>query len=250
MERTLILLVVSALMVFVAPGVRGTGHLSFANNTQVNITRDGCGVSKLCVETPDDCDPSSNKTCLFASVIASTPMAPSGSNLTMQLRGYSMGYVALGLTQNASEGTTMLFVCAQNTSNNGSFFFRTRMRNNTNGDLSPTERRVREIRGMVEDNIIKCEFEVPEANATSMRNSAATTFAILLGTGSLNGNMLDSFNVTLNSGRLNLADPTSNVPTTMAPSTMTTPDSGSNGVYPHAVLLLLSVLSLPVVLGA
>lgn len=77
----------------------------FLCNYQVNITRDGCGVSKLCVETPDDCDPSSNGTCLFASVIASTPTAPGGSDLTMQLRGYSMGYVALGLTHSATEVT-------------------------------------------------------------------------------------------------------------------------------------------------
>lgn len=72
---------------------------------QVNITRDGCGVSKLCVETPNDCDPAANGTCLFASLTASTPVAPNGTVLSVELRGESMGYIALGLTQNASEVT-------------------------------------------------------------------------------------------------------------------------------------------------
>ncbi|CAJ1072800.1 putative ferric-chelate reductase 1 [Xyrichtys novacula] len=254
MERGLILLVAATLMVYMAPGVRGTAHLSFSNDTEVNITRDGCGVTKLCEETPADCDPSSTGTCLFASVVTSPPVAPDGSNLAMELRGDSMGYVALGLTLNASEGTTMLFICAQNSSDNGTFFFRTMQRNNTDGMLTPIERRVRDIRGMVNGSIIKCEFVVPNANATSMRN-AATTFSILLGTGTFTGNMIGDFNVRLDSGLLNLADPTSNIATTAAPSNMTTAPSnmttasGSNGgVQPHAVLLVLSVLSLPVML--
>ena len=69
----------------------------------MNVTRAGCGVTKLCVETPDDCDPAGNDTCLFASLVAGTPAAPNGVNLSIGLRGYSLGYVALGLASNASE---------------------------------------------------------------------------------------------------------------------------------------------------
>ncbi|XP_070774999.1 putative ferric-chelate reductase 1 [Enoplosus armatus] len=247
MERGLILLV-AALMVYVATGVQGTSHLSFANNTQVNITRDGCGVTKLCVETPDNCDPAGNNSCLFASVVTSTPVAPNGTELSIELRGDSMGYIALGLTVNASEGTTMLFICAQNSSNNGTFFFRTMQRNNTDAGLTPTERRVTEIRGMVKGNVIQCEFNVPNVNATNTRTSHVTTFSLLLGTGSFDGSTLGPFNISRAIGPLNLANPASNI-TTPAPTTMTT--SGSSGaVHPHAVLLLLSVLTLSVSLRA
>lgn len=38
------------------------------------------------------------------------------------------------------QGNTLLFICVQNTSANGSFFFRTRDRNNSNNALSPNER--------------------------------------------------------------------------------------------------------------
>ncbi|XP_070830052.1 putative ferric-chelate reductase 1 [Chaetodon trifascialis] len=248
MERGFVLLV-AALTVYVASGVQGTGHLSFANDTQVNITQAGCGVTKLCVATPDGCDPTGNTSCLFLSVIASTPVAPNGTDLSVELRGDSMGYVAMGLTANASEGTTMLFICAQNSTDNGTFFFQTMQRNNTDDALSPTETRVTEIRGLVKNNVIQCEFNIPDLNATNTRSSHATTFTILLGTGSFDGNTPGPFNISLNSGSLNLADPASNIATTPAPNvTMTTSNttSGSSAaVHPHAVLLL-SVLTLSV----
>ncbi|XP_070701551.1 putative ferric-chelate reductase 1 [Pempheris klunzingeri] len=253
MERGLILLV-AALIVFMAPGVRGTAHLSFANNeTQVNITRAGCGDTKLCVDTPDGCNLSGNGNCLFASVIASTPVAPNGTELKIELRGDSEGYVALGLTVDASQGNTMLFICAQNSSDNGTFFFRTRDRNNTDNKLTPSETRVTEIRGMVKDNVIKCEFNVPNINATNSRTSHVTTFNLLVGRGSVDGNTLGAFNVSLNSGPLNLADPASNVattpkPTTAMASTVAMTTASSAALQPYAVLLLLSVLTLSVTL--
>ncbi|XP_075953901.1 uncharacterized protein LOC142956276 [Anarhichas minor] len=246
MERGLTLLV-AALVVYVTPSVQGTAHLSFSNAT-VDITRSGCGVDKLCVETPTDCDPAGTGSCLFVSVVATTPVAPNGTMLSIELRGNSSGYIALGLTANASEGTTMLFICAQNSLTNGSFFFRTMTMNNTDRTLRGNEERVSDIRGMVNGTVIKCEFNITSVNATRSgtrsrsRSSPVTTSSILLGSGTTNGTTIGAFNLALNSGPLNLADPTSNSNTTM-------PNSGG-AVQPHAVLLLLSVLSLAVMLRA
>ncbi|XP_034743071.1 putative ferric-chelate reductase 1 [Etheostoma cragini] len=280
MERGWILLV-AAVGVYVASGVQGIPNLSFSNNTQVNISQNGCGVSKLCVQTPANCDPAGNTSCLFASVISSTQVAPNGSAMSFQLRGESVGYIALGLTVNASQGTTMLFICAQNSSNNGSFFFQTMDQNNTNGVLTPADRITREIRGIVNRNVITCEFGVQNVNAFS---------TIVLGTGNITINGLSPFYISLNSGLLNLANPASNVPTTAPPvvnttvvnttvvsptlvnSTMVkttmvnttmanttvvnttvvkpTTASSSGAVQPYAMLLLLSVLTLHVLLRA
>ncbi|XP_073347752.1 putative ferric-chelate reductase 1 [Pagrus major] len=204
---------------------------------QVNITRDGCGVSKLCTETPNDCDPAGNSSCLFASLDAGTTMAPNGTLLSVELRGDSTGYIALGLTQNVSEGTTALFICAQN---NGSFFFRTMSKNNTDETLTPTETITQEIRGMVNGDVIKCEFEIPNVNATMTRTTESTTFVILLGNGTTDGTALGPFMTLLNSGSLNVANPASNTGTTAAPGNGTTM-SGAD--HPHAVPLLLSVLA-------
>lgn len=253
MERGLILLV-AALMVYVAPGVHGTAHLSFANNTEVEVNRDGCGVTKLCLETPDDCDPSTEGMCLFVALQTSPPMPPEGTNLSVGLRGTSEGYVAMGLTNNANEGSTMLFICAQNSSNNGSFFFRTMERNNSNGELTPNERITQEIRGTVNNSVIRCQFEVPNLNASQLRTSHATTFAVLLGTGPVENGMIGNFDIMLRSNPLNIANPTATdiattteAPmngTTMPASMTTVTTAAGSALHPHAVLLLLSIIML------
>ncbi|KAM6920273.1 uncharacterized protein PEZ65_012290 [Lycodopsis pacificus] len=249
MERGLTLLV-AALVVYVTPSVQGTAHLSFSNAT-VDITRSGCGVNKLCVETPDDCAPGGTGDCLFVSVVAAAPVAPNGAMLSIELRGDSSGYIALGLTAAASKDTTMLFICAQNNLTNR-FFFRTMTLNNTDSVLTGNEELVSDIRGMVNGTVIKCEFNITSVNATRSRSSQATTATILLGRGTTRGTTIGAFNRTLNSGPLNLADPASNVRATAAPTnttiTNTTMPNSGGAVQPHAVLLLLSVLSLAVML--
>ncbi|KAK1878486.1 Cyclin-B2-1 [Dissostichus eleginoides] len=136
----------------------------------------------------------------------SPPVPPNGVDLSVELSGESAGYIAVGLTANASEGTSMLFICAQNSSDNGTFFFRTMQMNNTSNMLTPTERRVKEIRGW---------------------SSEDTTFFVLLGNGSFDGSDFGLFIRLLDSKPLDLTKPDSN---------------------PHAVLLLLSVLTLSVLL--
>ncbi|XP_068587294.1 putative ferric-chelate reductase 1 [Cebidichthys violaceus] len=237
MERGLVLLV-AALVVYVTPSVQGTAHLSFSNDT-VDITRTGCGVSKLCVESPEDCDPAGGSGCLFASVTATIPVAPNGTTLSIELRGESSGFIALGLTANVSQGTTLLFICGQNNLTNGSFFFRTRERINPDSASTANERIVTDIRGMVNGSVIKCEFNIPNVNATNIasRSSHATTAVIVLGNGTANGTDVGAFTIIRDSGPLNLADPASNVNGTAA-------NNSGGAVQPHAVLLLLSVLSL------
>ncbi|KAK1879068.1 putative ferric-chelate reductase 1 [Dissostichus eleginoides] len=251
MEGGLIVLA-AALLLFLSPDVQGTAHLSFSNNTQLNITRDGCGVSKLCMETPHNCDPSGNSSCLFVSAVSSVPVPPNGVDLSVELSGKSAGYIAVGVTANASEGTSMLFICAQNSSDNGTFFFRTMERNNNDDMLTPIEM-VRfqigeRIRGMVNGNMIKCEFTFPNVNASNTRSSEDTTFSVLLGNGSFDGSALGAFNLLLKSRLLDLTKPNSNVSSTAAPISNTTMPNNSGALQPHAVLLLLSVLTLSVLL--
>ncbi|XP_075954497.1 uncharacterized protein LOC142956671 [Anarhichas minor] len=146
--------------------------------------------------------------------------------LSIELRGDSSGYIALGLTANASEGTTMLFICAQNSLTNGSFFFRTMTMNNTDRTLSGNEELVSDIRGMVNGTVIKCEFNITSVNATRTRSSPVTTASILLGSGTTTGTTIGTFELALDSGPLNLADLVSN--TTAAPTSNTTAAPTSN----------------------
>ncbi|XP_041849135.1 putative ferric-chelate reductase 1 [Melanotaenia boesemani] len=222
MEQTLILLF-TTVMLFVAPGVNA--DLSFAANPQFSITRTGCAVTKVCVSIPDSCDPAGNGVCLFGSVHASTPTPPNGTQMAFELSGNSSGFIALGLTSNASVGTSMLFVCAQNSS--GSFFFQTQTRNNINNTLTSLDRTVTQIQGKVNGSSIQCGFTVPNLNASNTRSASDTTYVIILGSGTVNGNSVGNFTASLTTDPLIL---TSNIATTAPPSS--------------AVLLLLSMLPL------
>ncbi|XP_029971114.1 putative ferric-chelate reductase 1 [Salarias fasciatus] len=237
MQRGLIVLA-AAVVALLAPGVRGTDHLSFDNSTQVNITRDGCGATKVCVEEPAACDPAGNSSCLFASVTASAPAAPNGTDLAVELSGRSAGYIAMGLTANASQGTALIFICARNNQNNGSFFFRTMLRNNTDSTLSAVETIVTGIRSSVDGDLIQCEFTVPGVNATSTRTTDATTFAILIGTGTTSGTEVGALMVNRTSSPVDVSNP-SGASTTPTPATEMTTSGAGRAFAPHALLLLL-----------
>lgn len=71
----------------------------------MHITRTGCGLIKLCVETPEQCDPTGETGCLFASIVTTAPSSPNGVDLLVELVGDSSGYIALGLTANETEVT-------------------------------------------------------------------------------------------------------------------------------------------------
>ncbi|XP_038860157.1 putative ferric-chelate reductase 1 [Salvelinus namaycush] len=235
-----LLFVVSMVMGCLAPGVSGNGHLSFANNTEVHITRTGCGLIKLCVETPEQCDPTGKTSCLFASIVTTAPSSPNGVDLLVELLGDSSGYIALGLTANETEGTSMVFICAQN--RNGSFFFRSAQRNNPNNTISLTQRIVKNITGSVNGTVIQCKFSVPAVNATT-RTSHVTTFTTFLAVGNVTNSMgIGDINIRLTNKPLNLADPTSNVATTSVPTTAVPTTAGSSALASQAVIVLLSVL--------
>ncbi|XP_027145293.1 putative ferric-chelate reductase 1 [Larimichthys crocea] len=197
MEGRLIALF-ATLTVFVASGVQGTSHLSFSNDRQVNITRDGCGSHKICLDDPTDCDPSTNGTCLFVSLLT-----PNSTNLTVDLRGNvpSPGYVAMGTT--LTDGSTSLFVCAHNGSANATFF-RTLSRNNGSNMFMPAETRVTGIRVMLKGDVIRCGFDIQGVSLNQNRISIGTNPNITAGSGNVTANGgIGQFIATLNQ-RVNL----------------------------------------------
>ncbi|MED6242596.1 hypothetical protein ATANTOWER_006989 [Ataeniobius toweri] len=237
MERTLIQ-VIATMMVFLTLGFQPVF-------SQVEITRTGCGTTKFCLEEPDKCNPAVNTTpCLFGSGKATAFNSLTGIDLTFELSGNSTGYIALGLTQNASVGSTMLFVCAQNSSSNGTFFFTIMTLDNVNKTLTSLARNVTGIQSSVVGENIKCKFSVSNLNATALQTRANkdTTFEVVIGSGPLNGNTLGSFQLARNTGSLDLSVflPNSTTITTAAPSGANRP------LYSNAVLPLLSFLTLSI----
>ncbi|XP_037537823.1 putative ferric-chelate reductase 1 [Nematolebias whitei] len=247
MERTLTLFF-ATLVVLVTSGVQA--QLSYATNTTVNVTGTGCGSSKLCVDTPSGCDPTGNSSCFFGSIKVKNVTT---NQFSFQLSGNSTGYVALGLTVNSSAGSTLLFACARKASNNASIIFLTSLMNNAGGNLTQGNAMVTEIRGLVNNNQIQCEFDVSGLNATNstfLKSSQDTSYVIILGSGQLNNDgSLGTLTKILSSPTLDLSNPSANVastttaPTSTTATTHTTTSGTDRALFSEGVLLLMGVLS-------
>ncbi|MEQ2315961.1 hypothetical protein AMECASPLE_027774 [Ameca splendens] len=240
MERTLIQ-VIATMMVFLTLGFQPVF-------SQVAITRAGCGTTKFCLDKPNECNPAANTTpCLFGSGKATAFNNPTGIDLTFELSGNSTGYIALGLTQNVSVDPIMLFICGQNSSSNGTFFFTT-MTLDVNKTLTSLARNMTGIMTGIQSSVvgenIKCKFSVSNLNATAPQTRANkdTTFQVVIGSGPLDGNTLGSFILARNSESLDFSVflPNSTTNTTAAPSGANRP------LYSNAVLPLLSFLTLSI----
>ncbi|XP_077411658.1 uncharacterized protein LOC144042662 [Vanacampus margaritifer] len=184
MDRGLILVVAMLAVLAALPAVRGTQHLTFDNTVMANVTREGCGVTNLCLELPNDCDPANNNTgCLFVSLNADAPMSSDSFNLTVRLSGNSSDLIAFGLTQNFVTDTTQLFVCG---TNGTEFFFETLLRS-SNGSLMPNERNTSQIRNRLNGTLIQCEFIIPNLNTRMMGEMLdGTTAVVIVGNGTVN----------------------------------------------------------------
>ncbi|XP_054623429.1 uncharacterized protein LOC129176927 [Dunckerocampus dactyliophorus] len=201
-----LILLVAACVALALPTAQGTAHLSFSNDTEVTVTRNGCGETILCLEIPDDCEPDGNATCLFASFNATASMEPNSFDLYVSLSGMSMGYIALALTQKENVGMSMLFVCGINSTNN-TFFFTTLDKDNNNGSLTANERNTTDIRGTVNGSLIQCNFIIPNVNTTNEGETLdGTTAIVMLGNGTVNGTIPEMFMPILMGVRVNLTD--------------------------------------------
>ncbi|XP_019748477.1 putative ferric-chelate reductase 1 [Hippocampus comes] len=199
----------------------------------LNITRDGCGTTNLCLETPEDCDPLTDPMCHIVSSNA-TVSNTNVFNLTSRLSGYSTGYTALGLARNASQGTSSIFACGNNT-DTGELFFRTFTRNNTDFSLTSNDRIVRDVFIEVTNKRIECQFTILNLNDVETRETNGTLADVLIANGTLNGGVLSPLNILLRQ-TVNLTSPT---------GTITIIVNGARATRSSdALLILLSLITL------
>ncbi|XP_042627933.1 putative ferric-chelate reductase 1 [Cyprinus carpio] len=247
MESKLMFLVVCVIGCAVSC-IKADGHLSTPTNLTSNITRNECGKTKLCLDNPKGCDPSGSSQCFFTSV----QIILTTFNLTVELSGNSIGYIALaaGVTSSVAQGLNIIFVCGNN---NGRFFFRTAtLFNNTL--LTTNVPNVNNIQGSIQPSLIQCVFSIPidtntlnflsnvnatNVNISNIANSQLNVFLDML-QGSTNGTVLgepksvfgSSVPVDLaNVNSTNVVDPIAN-----------SKDSISlNSLLSHAAICLLSI---------
>ncbi|XP_037132811.1 uncharacterized protein LOC119137531 [Syngnathus acus] len=177
----------------------------------LNINRVGCGNSKLCIESPNDCDPMNDSGCLFTSLETTTDTTAGTFDIMVELAGESNGYVAMGLTANASEGVTNLFICGTNSSDNSSIIRRLD-RNNTDNSLTEVVGGLADMDIVVTGMSIRCTFTIIGINSTASRQTVTgTQNMVLLGDGSINDGVIGNFNTIENSGTVDITNPSANI---------------------------------------
>ncbi|MCZ7101869.1 hypothetical protein OH394_23320, partial [Salmonella enterica] len=162
------------------------------------------------MEEPAGCDPTTDDSCLFVSLVA-TPGPTKGVDLAVELRGkidQPVGFVGVSLT--FKDGSTSLFPCIRNGSDDAPFF-RTFWRKNACSGFFLVQNRASGIRIVPKGHVIRCGFDIREVNASVIRDRlpiADTTFVIsaATGTASLDG-IPGAFIPTLEK-HVNVADPT------------------------------------------
>ncbi|TWW73055.1 hypothetical protein D4764_15G0004490 [Takifugu flavidus] len=147
----------------------------------LNITRDGCGTTELCLASPDNCDPAGSSSCMFVSFEFVPPAPPNVSKVIFRLRGDSSFFITVGLIQNPSQ----TFESTQH-----------------------------EVVG----NIVKCQFSWSGLNSSSTRGNNDLDFIVILGQGVIAS--FSVLGIGLTTGLLDLSNPRANIPTTTAPTSM------------------------------
>ncbi|XP_034159092.2 putative ferric-chelate reductase 1 isoform X2 [Pangasianodon hypophthalmus] len=180
-----------------------SGPLDLANPKSnipvLNITRDGCGSSKLCFSNASGCNPAGNSSCFFSSVQTKS------QNFSFELSGTKAGYVALGLMK---QNSTVVFICGNDTTG-GNFFFQTAIKNGTSLTLTNVTT-VYNNQGVVSKNqtLIQCIF-----NTTTTLNFSTkaddTKYQVTIMSGTTNGTQLGDPAVLYDSKTaIDLSDPT------------------------------------------
>ncbi|KAK7147816.1 hypothetical protein R3I94_010368 [Phoxinus phoxinus] len=150
--------------------IKAQNNPSIPTTLTSNITRNECGRTKLCLDTPKGCDPSGSSQCFFTSVNLTN------TSLTVELSGNSTGYIALaaGLTSIAQDPHVM-FVCGNN--NSGLFFRITTFYNNM---WTTNIHNATNIQGLIQSSLIQCVFTLPidETVTTFLSSGNGTHFNI------------------------------------------------------------------------
>ncbi|XP_060783787.1 uncharacterized protein LOC132890681 [Neoarius graeffei] len=185
------------------PGTVFTSNrsLDLANptsNARFDITRNGCGISKLCISSSSGCDLAGNSNCFFSSIQVKN------QSFFIELSGTTTGYVALGL---GKQGTTYAFACGKN---NNNFFFQTATQNGT--VLTPANvTTVHSAEGKLAPNTpLQCIFNISSSFNNISSKAEDTQFNVTILNGTTNGTSLGNATTQLkSSGALDLASPIS-----------------------------------------
>ncbi|XP_063076214.1 uncharacterized protein LOC134466243 [Engraulis encrasicolus] len=195
---------------YLSTGIRGDGHLTRPSATNVSITRDGCGTTKLCLGE-DGCDPAGNTLCTF---VSAQLVNTTNVDVAFELFGSAEGYIAVVLTTDLTQGGGVVFVCSRDPfTATRNFLFRTASQNGTDGSITLTNTpRVDSItynfNGSLNGTFHQCSFTT--RNLTSAFTRASLGFQVSVVSGIVNADgtfMAPSGRLFNTSGIVDIANP-------------------------------------------
>ncbi|XP_062386589.1 uncharacterized protein LOC134075118 isoform X2 [Sardina pilchardus] len=229
-----------------------TLNLEMPRATNVSITRDGCGSTKLCLGE-NGCDPAGSDLCSF---ISSEFVNAADSNVKFELFGNSTGYIALVLSSAVNQGGGLVFVCSRDPFNNmRNFLFRTATQDRDDGNLTLTNTLsvvdiTYNFNRSINGSFHQCTFTV-QGLSQAINNRVSVQPSLIRGEVNADGTFAAPSNSLFRADSIvNLADPTNGATTTAAATTATTAAATTAGcsslMHPltQAITILVSVLAL------
>ncbi|XP_072276084.1 putative ferric-chelate reductase 1 isoform X2 [Pyxicephalus adspersus] len=145
-----------------------------------NIT---CGRQKFCLSEPANCNPN-DSSCLFMSSSPSTD----GNGYVFELSSSTLGYVAVGFSDDTKMGNDDVYICTKNSSGNivvqhGFTTGYTAPKISSTVQIAPGSIVTSNVNG-----VVKCSFITQNAISTQQRSSANANYYVFLASGPSDAN--------------------------------------------------------------
>ncbi|XP_029932379.1 uncharacterized protein LOC115376761 isoform X2 [Myripristis murdjan] len=215
---------------------------------ETTVNRSECRKTRLCVATPENCDPATPDSCLFVSF-----KSAGGQNFAFELSGETEGYIACTISTDSNlGGNDNTYVCANN---NGIVKFIPALLNDDK--LTETNLSVNSVKGKVNGTKVQCTFDATVPDPTAR---ASARFAIGVSNGTYNSSTgkLGPPEIKIQTNPVNLANPNATVTnqvngtaanTTTPPAATTASTTAGHAIalqqsLSQALLIIMGVLGL------
>ncbi|XP_056379295.1 putative ferric-chelate reductase 1 [Hyla sarda] len=163
----------------------------------LQISDTTCGSQKFCLNDPTNCSPT-DSTCNFMS------SAPTSNGYVFEMSAPTVGYVAIGFSDDISMGNDDVYICTKNSS--GYIFVQ---RGYTTGTVAPTitNNTAGSIVSSYTNGVLQCSFITESNISTPQQISSNPTYYVFLVSGPSNadGTILKHTKVLISSSKIDLS---------------------------------------------
>ncbi|XP_056379298.1 putative ferric-chelate reductase 1 [Hyla sarda] len=164
----------------------------------LQISDTTCGSQKFCLTDPTNCSPT-DSTCNFMS------SAPTSNGFVFEMSGPTVGYVAIGFSDDAKMGNDDVFICTKNSSG-----YILVQRGYNTGTVAPTIRSNNTAGSIVssyKNGVLQCSFISQTVISTQQRSSGNTNFFVFLvnGPSGADGTINQHTKTTISNGQVDIS---------------------------------------------